>query len=68
MGRKLCFFVYYVEQIDNKQWMVKEVATLNGSMESRMVEGMIRRRIREQCEACLFCFLFHFQRMIGGAC
>ncbi len=49
MGRKLCLFVYYVEQI-NKLWMAKESATLNGGMESRMVEGRIRRRIRKQCE------------------
>jgi hypothetical protein len=47
MGRKLCLFVYYVEQIDNKLWMAKEAGTLNGGMESRMVEGMIRRRIRK---------------------
>ncbi len=45
MGRKLCLFVYYVELIDNKQWMAEEATTLNGAMESRMVEGNIRRRI-----------------------
>jgi hypothetical protein len=45
MGRKLCLFVYYVEQIDNKQWMAKEVAALNGGMENKMMEGKIRRRI-----------------------
>jgi hypothetical protein len=43
MGRKLCLFVYYVEQIDNKQWMAKEVATLNGGMENKMLEGRIKR-------------------------
>ncbi len=48
-----------VEQIDNKQWMVDEVAALNGGMESRMVEGKIRRRIRAQCEARLSYFLIH---------
>ncbi len=37
LGRKLCLFVYYVEQIDNKQWMAKEAATLNGGVESRTV-------------------------------
>jgi hypothetical protein len=30
LGRKLCLFVYYVEQINNKQWMVKEAVTFNG--------------------------------------
>jgi hypothetical protein len=45
MGRKLCLFVYYVEQINNKQWIAKEVAALNGGMESRTVENMLRRRI-----------------------
>jgi len=45
MGRKLCLFMYYVELINNKQWMVEESRTLNGAMESRMVQGSIRRRI-----------------------
>jgi len=45
MGRKLCLFMYYVEQIDNKQWMVEEVAVLNGVMDSRTMEGMIRKKI-----------------------
>ncbi len=47
MGKKLCLFMYYVEQIDNKQWMAKEATTLNGGMESRMVEGKIKKKIRE---------------------
>ncbi len=29
--------------------MVEEAATLNGGSHSRTVEGMIRRKIREQC-------------------
>ncbi len=41
---KLCLFMYYVEQIDNKQWMVEEVAALNGIMDSRTVEGNIRKK------------------------
>ncbi len=45
MGRKFCLFVYYVELIDNKQWMAEEATALNGAMESRMVEGSIRRII-----------------------
>jgi hypothetical protein len=47
MGRKLCLFVYYVELINNKQWMVEESVTLNGAMEGQMVEGSVRRRIQE---------------------
>ncbi len=35
MGKKLCLFVYYVEQIDNKQWMVEEAVALDRGMESR---------------------------------
>ncbi len=31
LGRKFCLFMYYVEQINNKQWMVKKTTTLNGS-------------------------------------
>jgi hypothetical protein len=45
MGRKLCLFVYYVEQINNKQRMAEEATTLNGAMESRTVEGRIIRKI-----------------------
>jgi hypothetical protein len=45
MGRKLCLVVYYVEQINNKQWMVKEVVTFNGGVENTMVEDTIRRKI-----------------------
>ncbi len=40
-GRKFCLFVYYVKQINNKQWMAKKTTTLNGSMWSRTVEGKI---------------------------
>jgi len=32
MGRKSCLFVYYVEIINTKLWMAKEVATLNGGL------------------------------------
>ncbi len=45
MGRKSCLFVYYVELINIKLWMVEEVTTLNGGLESRTVEGMVRRGI-----------------------
>jgi hypothetical protein len=47
MGRKLYLFMYYVELIDNKQWMAEEATALNGARESRTVEGSIRRRIQE---------------------
>jgi hypothetical protein len=33
LGRKLCLFVYYVEQINKKQWMGKEATTFNGGGE-----------------------------------
>jgi hypothetical protein len=45
MGRKLCLFVYYVEHINNKQWMVKKVAAFNGGVVNRMVQDMIKRKI-----------------------
>jgi hypothetical protein len=45
LGRKLCLFVYYEEQINNKQWMAKKMATLNGGMGNRTVESKIKRRI-----------------------
>jgi hypothetical protein len=28
LGRKLCLFVYYVKQVDNKQWVAKEAANI----------------------------------------
>ncbi len=49
MGRKSCLFVYYVELIHTKLWMVEEVVALNGGLENRMVEGMIKRGIWKQC-------------------
>jgi len=45
MGRKSCLFVYYVELINIGLWMVEGGATLNGGLESRIVEGRIRRGI-----------------------
>jgi hypothetical protein len=40
--------------------MAKEAMALNGSMENRTVEGMIRRKFWKQCEASLFFFLILF--------
>ncbi len=45
MGKKSCLFVYYVKLIGIELWMAKEVVTLNGGLESRTVEGKIRRII-----------------------
>jgi len=50
MGRKSCLFVYYVELINTKLWMVEEVAALNGGLKNRTMEGRIRRGIRKQCK------------------
>ncbi len=50
MGKKSCLFMYYVELIGTELWMVEEAATLNGGLESRTMEGMIRRRIQKQCK------------------
>jgi hypothetical protein len=68
LGRKLCLFVYYVEQINNKQWMAKEIVALNGGMRNRTVEGKIRRKIREQWRQVFLLLSFRFQKMIGGTC
>ncbi len=48
LGRKLCLFVYYVEQVDNKQWVAKDVPTFNGGVESRMVHDTIKKGIQGQ--------------------
>ncbi len=57
LGKKLWLFVYYVEQIDNKQWMVKEAATLNGGVESKTGSDNIRKRIQEQWNRFV-CFFY----------
>ncbi len=49
MGRKYCLLMYYVELIDTKLWMAKEVVALNGGLESKMVEGKIIQGILKQC-------------------
>ncbi len=41
LGRKFCLFVYYVTQMNNKQWMVKKTMASNGNIWSRTVEGRI---------------------------
>jgi hypothetical protein len=48
LGRKFCLFVYYVEQINNKQWTAEKTVALNGSMWSRMVEGKMKKKIQKQ--------------------
>jgi hypothetical protein len=50
MGRKFCLFLYYVELLNTKLWMVEEVAALNGGLERRTVGGMKRRGIWKQCK------------------
>jgi hypothetical protein len=54
MSRKFCLFLYYVELIDTKLWMVAEGAALNGGLEIWMVEGRIRRGIHKQCRHFFF--------------
>jgi hypothetical protein len=58
MGRKFYYFVYYVELINIKLWMAEEVVALNGGLESKTVEGMIRKGLGSN--ACDF-FFFHHQ-------
>jgi len=57
LGKKLCLFVYYVEQINNKQWMAKKIVALNGGMWSRMVEGKDKKENSRTMEASLYSFL-----------
>jgi hypothetical protein len=40
--------MYYVELIGIELWMAEEGVALNGGLESKMVEGKIRRGIRKQ--------------------
>jgi hypothetical protein len=48
LGRKLTLFVYYVEHMNSRQWMAKEVATFNGSVQSKRVHDNIKRRNQGQ--------------------
>ncbi len=48
VGSLVC--LCYGEQICTKLWMVEGVATLNGGLCSRTVEGKIRSKIEEQCK------------------
>jgi hypothetical protein len=57
LGKKLCLFVYHVEQINNKQWMAKKIAALNGGMWSRMVEGKDKKENSRTMEASLSSFV-----------
>jgi hypothetical protein len=52
--------MYYVEHINNKQWMAKEVVALNGGMESKMVESRIRKINQEQCNVKQVFLIFGF--------
>ncbi len=55
LGTNLCLFVYYVEQVDNKQWVVKDAATFNGGVESRTMHDNITRGIQGQWgQVCWF--------------
>jgi hypothetical protein len=63
LGRKFCLFVYYVEQINNKEWMVKEPATFNGSVESRTMHDNIRRRNKKQCRRFVWFILSCFKKV-----
>ncbi len=55
LGTNLCLFVYYVEQVDNKQWVAKDTTTFNGGVESRTVHDNITRRIQGQWkQVCWF--------------
>jgi hypothetical protein len=58
MGRKSCLFVCYDKQIGTEPWIVEGVATLNGGLHNRTMEGKIIRRIWEQCRQVLFFFFF----------
>ncbi len=47
MGRKICFFVYYVKLINIKLWMAEEGVALKKGFELWTVEGRIRKGIRK---------------------
>jgi hypothetical protein len=61
MGRKFCLFVYYVKLIGIELWMTEEVTTLNGGLENKILENMIRRRIWK-----LWRQVFLFSSLVSG--
>ncbi len=55
-----------MEQIDNKQWMAKEVVSLNGGMENKMLEGRMKRGFKKMIRHVFLFSCSIFQRNIGG--
>jgi len=62
MGRKFCLFVYYVELIDIKLWMVKEGVALNGGMEIWTGEDKDKKGNSEAMQVGLYYFMINFRR------
>jgi hypothetical protein len=48
LGRKLCLFVYYVEHVGNKQWVVKGAASIQWRREVKRCKTNIRRGVQRQ--------------------
>ncbi len=61
MGKKSCLFVYYVELIGIELWMVEECATMNGGLETRTIEGMIKGEFGS-IVGILFSFMISFRK------
>ncbi len=58
LGRKLCLFVCYVEQVGNKQWVAKGVASIQWRREIGHYMANIRRGIQRQRRIGLWVFGF----------
>jgi len=48
LGRKLCLFMCYVEQVGSKQWVAKGVASIESRREKGRYKTNIRRGVQRQ--------------------
>jgi len=66
LSRKLCLFVHYVKQVDNKQWVATDVASIQwrGGVGCCMMN--IRRRVQLQRKAGLLVLLNLLYNVYNG--
>ncbi len=57
LGKKLCLFMCYVEQVGNKQWVAKGVVSIQWRGEVGCYKMNIRRGIQGQRRTCLLFLL-----------
>jgi hypothetical protein len=62
MGRKFCLFVYYVELIGIKLWMVEEGVAWYGGLEIWTVEGKDKKGNSKAMQVGFYSFMISIKR------